>query len=145
MKIRPFETADEAAVVALWEICGLISPKNDPHKDVIRKLAVNPEWFLVGTVEDRVVASCMAGYEGHRGWINYLAVHPYFQRKGHARELLREAEHLLKNAGCPKVNLQIRSSNSAVVLFYESIGYLTDDVVSMGKRLVVDERTEEDS
>lgn len=145
MKIRPYEAHDEAAVVALWEICGLVSPKNDPHRDVIRKLSVNPEWFLVGTVEGRVVGSCMAGYEGHRGWINYLAVHPDFQRNGYARELLAEAERLLKQAGCPKVNLQIRSSNSAVVSFYERIGYIADDVICMGKRLVVDERPEDES
>ena len=145
MKIRTFETSDGEAVVDLWETCGLISPKNDPHKDVIRKLSVNPEWFLVGTVDGRVVASCMAGYEGHRGWINYLAVHPDLQRNGYARVLLNEAERLLKEAGCPKVNLQIRSSNSAVVSFYERIGYLTDDVVCMGKRLIVDAHSEGDS
>ncbi len=145
MKIRCFETSDGASIVDLWETCGLISPKNDPHKDVIRKLSVNPEWFLIGTIDDRVVASCMAGYEGHRGWINYLAVHPDFRRNGYARVLLSEAERLLQEAGCPKVNLQIRSANSAVISFYQRVGYLTDDVVCMGKRLIVDTHAEEKS
>jgi len=77
----------------------------------------------------------MAGYEGHRGWLNYLAVDPSHQRQGHARAIVNEAERLLRKAGCPKINLQIRTSNIAAVEFYRKIGYTLDDVVSMGKRL----------
>jgi hypothetical protein len=65
--VRPFARNDEAEVIALWEACGLVVPQNDPKRDIERKLRVNPDWFLVGEVEGRIVASCMVGYEGHRG------------------------------------------------------------------------------
>jgi ribosomal protein S18 acetylase RimI-like enzyme len=119
----------------LWQECGLVVPHNNPVRDIERKMKVNPEWFLVGEIEDRVVATCMAGYEGHRGWINYLAVQPGLQRNGLGGRIMEHAEVLLKQAGCAKINLQIRSSNYQVVQFYESIGYRQDPVVSMGKRL----------
>ena len=139
MQIRPFHEADEAAVIALWEACGLTRSWNDPRKDVARKLAVQREWFLVGTQADAVIASIMIGYDGHRGWINYLAVAPDQRLHGHARTLMREAERLLAAADCPKINLQIRTSNAAVIEFYRRIGYAQDDVVSFGRRLIADE------
>ena len=80
----------------------------------------------------------MVGYEGHRGWINYLAVHPDFQRQGLATRLMAEAESILSELGCPKINLQIRKSNHSVRSFYESIGFVEDDVLSMGRRLITD-------
>ena len=89
----------------------------------------------MGQFEDKVIATCMAGYEGHRGWINYLAVAPEYRREGFATQIMREAERILWAAGCPKINLQIRTSNAAVIEFYKAIGYDIDDVVSMGKRL----------
>ena len=139
MIVRPFELADEPAVIALWERCGLTRSWNDPREDIRRKLDVRPDLFLVGVLEGRVVASVMAGYEGHRGWINYLAVSPEHQRKGFGRIMMAEAEWRLQEAGCPKINLQVRSSNTAVIEFYGRLGYGVDDVVSMGKRLVHDE------
>lgn len=135
MHIRPFQSADEDAVIALWQACGLVVPQNNPKRDIARKLRVNPEWFLVGELDGKIIAACMAGYEGHRGWINYLAVHPDHQRRGFARELMQHAEALLRAAGCPKINLQVRSSNTAVIAFYESIGFSVDPVISMGRRL----------
>lgn len=135
MNIRSFHAADEAAVITLWESCGLVVPQNNPVADIARKLRVNPEWFLVGEVEGVIVASCMAGYEGHRGWINYLAVHPDQRRQSLARQMMEHAERLLREAGCPKINLQVRRSNAAVIAFYESIGFSVDEVVSLGKRL----------
>ncbi len=137
--LRPFAPADKDAVVALWHACGLVRSWNDPHRDVRRKLAVNPEWFLVATIDDRVVGSVMAGYEGHRGWLNYLAVDPALRGRGLGRALVAEAERLLGAAGCPKVNLQIRTSNSAVIAFYRGLGYAVDDAVSLGKRLERDD------
>ncbi len=139
MHIRAFQLADESAVIALWQSCDLLRPWNDPHKDIQRKLAVNPEWFLVGELDDEIIASVIAGYEGHRGWLNYLAVAPEYQRSGLGRAIITEAESLLRAAGCPKINLQIRSSNQGVIDFYQRLGYLTDDLVSMGKRLEHDE------
>lgn len=139
MQIRPFQIADESALVDLWSQCELIRPVNDPAKDIRRKLAVNPEWFLVGALDDRIIASVMAGYDGHRGWINYLAVHPEYRLRGYGRQIMAEAERLLRAAGCPKINLQVRTNNRAVIAFYERIGYRVDDVVSLGKRLEHDE------
>lgn len=135
MQIRPFQPDDEAAVIALWDRCGLLRPWNDPHKDIRRKLAVQPDLFLVGLLNDEIVASVMAGYEGHRGWINYLAVDPAHRRSGLGRAIMDEAERRLREAGCPKINLQVRSTNAEVIEFYRSLGYAVDDVVSLGKRL----------
>ncbi len=133
--IRPFQSADEAAVIELWKICGLVVPQNDPVADIARKLRVNPELFLVGEVEGQIVGSCMVGYEGHRGWINYLAVHPERRRQGLARKMMEHAEELLRAVGCPKINLQVRTTNAAVIAFYEALGFGVDEVVSLGKRL----------
>ena len=138
MQIRPFEPADEPAVIALWRQCDLVRPWNDPHRDIQRKLAVRPDLFLVGLVEERIVACVMAGYEGHRGWLNYLAVAPEFRRQGLARAIVAEAERLLRAEGCPKINLQVRTTNAAVVEFYQRLGYTVDPVVSLGKRLETD-------
>lgn len=135
MIIRPFQTEDWDGVVDLWLACGLVVPHNNPFRDIERKLLVNPEWFLVGEIAGHVVATAMAGYEGHRGWINYLAVKPELQRQGYGEQIMDAAETLLSEAGCPKINVQIRSTNQKVIEFYESIGFSHDDVVSMGKRL----------
>lgn len=139
MHIRPFQPQDEEAVVSLWRRCDLVRPWNDPHKDIRRKRGVRPDWFLVGVLDGRIVACVMAGYEGHRGWLNYLAVDPDRQRQGLARAIVTEAERLLREAGCPKINLQIRTSNQGVIEFYRRLGYSIDDVVSMGKRLEHDD------
>jgi ribosomal protein S18 acetylase RimI-like enzyme len=139
MLIRAFQLSDEQAVIELWHRCALTRAWNDPRKDIARKLRVNPEMFLVGEIDGRIVATAMAGYDGHRGWINYLAVDPDRQRKGLARSIMQEAERLLRAAGCPKINLQVRSSNSEAIEFYRRIGFAIDDVVSMGKRLESDE------
>lgn len=138
IRIRAYEPEDESSVIQLWLDCGLTVPHNNPLRDIERKLSINPEWFLVGEMNNKILATCMAGYEGHRGWINYLAVSPYHQRQGIARSVMQEAEKLLRNAGCPKINLQIRESNPEVIEFYNSIGYTIDPVVSMGKRLEED-------
>ena len=139
MRIRPYEGSDESTVIALWERCDLLRPWNDPKKDIQRKLRVEPGLFLVGLLGEAVVATVMAGYEGHRGWINYLAVAPEHRRMGLGRALMAEAERLLAAAGCPKVNLQIRESNSSAAEFYRRLGYEVDDVISLGKRLERDD------
>jgi ribosomal protein S18 acetylase RimI-like enzyme len=138
MQIRSYQAFDESAVVALWQACGLTRPWNDPYKDIARKLQVQPELFLVGEVDDQLVATAMAGYDGHRGWVNYLAVAPSHQRRGFAAQLMRHIEGLLTERGCPKLNMQVRTSNSAVVAFYRRLGYAQDEAVSLGKRLIPD-------
>jgi ribosomal protein S18 acetylase RimI-like enzyme len=135
--IRAFTPADEEAVVALWRAAGLTRRWNDPRKDIARKLRVQPEGFLVAVEDDRgqIIGSVMAGYDGHRGWVNYLAVAPGFRRRGVGQALMAEAERILAELGCPKVNLQIRAANGAAVSFYEALGYAPDDVISLGRRL----------
>ena len=139
MQIRPFERADEDAVVVLWEECQLTRRWNDPRKDIARKLAVQPELFLVGVEDGAVVASAMAGYEGHRGWLHYVAVSPRWRRRGHARTLIEHVEALLLARGCPKVQLLVRIANPEAIAFYRRLGYAQDDSVSLGKRLIDDE------
>ena len=138
MNIRPYQLVDRDAVIALWEGCGLVQPQNDPRKDIVRKLRVNPEWFLVAEADGELVGTVMAGYEGHRGWINYLAVAPGARRRGVGRALLAEAEQRLRAAGCPKINLQVRPDNPAAIAFYERIGFAVEGAVSLGKRLELD-------
>jgi ribosomal protein S18 acetylase RimI-like enzyme len=142
LHIRPFIEADEPLVVDLWERCGLARAWNDPRKDIARKLRVQRDLFLVGVDGDwgdRVVATVMAGYEGHRGWINYLAVHPDWRRQGFARALMAAAEDRLRALGCAKINLQIRQQNRDAIAFYRGIGFVEDAVVNMGKRLERDD------
>ncbi len=138
--IRPFALADSEAVIAIWEACQMTVPWNDPHKDIARKMQVNPELFLVAEGADgRIVGTVMGGYEGHRGWINYLAVSPDCQHQGIGRALMDAVEAKLAAMGCAKINLQVRSSNRAVIQFYGHLGYHIDDVISLGKRLVKDQ------
>lgn len=139
MIIRPFQDSDRAAVLKLWLECGLTQPQNDPTKDIQRKLSIQPELFLVGLSEEILVAAVMAGYDGHRGWLNYLAVSPDFQRHGYGKEMVMAAEKRLLQLGCPKINIQIRSSNKEAMAFYRKIGFHADDVISLGKRIITDE------
>jgi ribosomal protein S18 acetylase RimI-like enzyme len=142
LEIRPFRRDDEEAVVALWERCDLTRPWNDPRKDIRRKLEVRPDLFLVGMCAGSLVATVMAGYEGHRGWINYLAVDSERRRSGLGRRMMEAAERLLLAEGCPKINLQVREENDEVVAFYRALGYTQDPVVSLGKRLRSDAASE---
>ena len=139
MNIRPFETKDEEQVISLWKECKLVVPWNNPGKDIQRKLKVNPELFLVGEIEGIIVGSIMGGYEGHRGWVNYPAVSPSYQKKGYGWQLMEAVEEKLKKMGCAKVNLQVRETNLEVIEFYKAIGYDLDHVIGMGKRLESDE------
>jgi len=138
MIIRAFDAADTDAVVQLWTDCGLVRPWNNPHRDIQRKVKEQPELFLVGEADGHVIATGMIGYDGHRGWVNYLAVTPTRQGAGLGRLLMAHAEELLTERGCPKLNLQIRAGNTAVIEFYRSLGYVEDEAISMGKRLIPD-------
>ena len=138
MEIRPFTLTDEAAVVDLWRECDLTRPWNDPHQDIRRKLTTQPELFLVGEIDHVLVASAMAGFDGHRGWVNYLAISPAHRHQGLGRLLMRDIEERLVARGCPKLNVQVRTSNHSVLEFYRRLGYAVDDVTSCGKRLILD-------
>jgi ribosomal protein S18 acetylase RimI-like enzyme len=136
--IRPYRPDDEAGVIALWQACDLTRPWNNPALDIARKLTTQPELFFVIDDGDALVATAMVGYDGHRGWVNYLAVAPSHRRRGLARRLMAAAERALTERGCPKLNLQVRSSNAEVLAFYARLGYARDDVVSLGRRLIPD-------
>ena len=144
--VRPFADEDEDAVVALWHAAGLTRPWNDPHRDVERKKRVQRELFLVaedpssasGQGAGELVGTAMAGYDGHRGWVYYLAVAPGRQGEGLGRLLMSEVESRLLELGCPKVNVQVRSGNDAVTAFYDRLGYTPDGATGLGKRLIPD-------
>ena len=138
VEIRTYRLQDEEDVIILWGECGLIVPWNDPRRDIQRKMEVQPELFLVGCLDGKLIASVMAGYEGHRGWVNYLAVHPDYQRRGIGKNMMEQVEELLLALGCPKINLQVRKTNKDVIDFYKRIGFKDDDVIGMGKRLIKD-------
>jgi ribosomal protein S18 acetylase RimI-like enzyme len=133
--LRPYSGDDERKVIDLWARCGLLRYWNDPAKDIWRKRQVNPEWFIMAELNQKLVGTIMIGYEGHRGWINYLAVDPTVRRKGIGRSLMKRAEEVLQAVGCPKVNLQVRAGNDVAAEFYSSLGYAKDEVISFGKRL----------
>ncbi len=138
-RIRSYRKSDKTSVNKLWQDCGLVVPWNNPLQDIIRKETVQPELFLIGVMDDEIVATAMVGYEGHRGWVNYLSVHPKFQRRGLGQQLIEEAENRLLKLGCPKLQVQIRNTNKEVIKFYKKLGYVQDEVVNLGKRLISDE------
>lgn len=137
--IRPFREADRPGVIELWSRTDLTRPWNDPDRDIDRKLAHDPDGLLVGIVAGRVVSTAMAGYDGHRGWVNYLAVGPDRRGRGYGRAMMDAAIALLADRGCPKVNVQVRRDHDDAIAFYRALGFGTDDVVSLGRRLVDDE------
>jgi ribosomal protein S18 acetylase RimI-like enzyme len=138
LKVRAYQKEDLDELIALWRQCGLVAAQNNPIKDIERKLEVDPDLFLVGVLDGSLVASVMGGYEGHRGWINYLAVSTSVQGRGYGREMMAIIEQKIRSRGCPKINLQVRSSNASVIAFYQALGYIDDKVVGMGKRLESD-------
>jgi len=138
MNIKPYHPDNQQAVINLWQTCDLVVAWNDPVKDIHRKMLVDPELFLIGEISDEIVATVMGGYEGHRGWINYLAVSPRHQRKGLASAMMEQVEILIQIKGCPKINLQVRGTNTQVIDFYQAIGYDVENAVGLGKRLIPD-------
>ncbi|MFF8188594.1 GNAT family acetyltransferase [Microbacterium sp. NPDC016588] len=138
VEIRAFREADEEVVVALWEEAGLTRPWNDARADIRRKLTVQPELFLVAADGDTVVGSVMAGYDGHRGWLYYLASASSHRGRGIGRALVAEAERLLEAMGCPKVQLMVRPDNTGARGFYDALGYVPFETWATGRRLIVD-------
>jgi ribosomal protein S18 acetylase RimI-like enzyme len=138
VEIRPYREDDEAAVAALWrEIFPDAPAHNRPEADIWRKLAVQRELFLVAMVDAELVGTAMAGYDGHRGWLYYLAVHPAHRRQGIGEALMGRVQDDLAAIGCPKLNLQVRAENIGAVAFYRRLGFDIEERVSMGKRLAI--------
>ncbi len=138
MEIRPFAATDTEAVVELWHQVGITRSWNDPYLDIERKMTVQPELFLVGLYEEVLVATAMSGFDGHRGWLYYFAVAPEHQGQGLGRQMLAEVERLLVERGCPKLNVQVRSGNEALIERYRQWGYGGDGATGLGKRLIAD-------
>ena len=136
VEIRPYLESDEAAVAALWRAVFPGAPAwNHPETDIRRKLAVQRELFLVAVLDSQIVGTAMGGYDGHRGWVYYVAVSPGHRRQGIGTALMTNVEERLTHLGCPKLNLQVRASNHEVVSFYERLGYKIEERTSLGKRL----------
>jgi ribosomal protein S18 acetylase RimI-like enzyme len=136
MQIRTYEDSDEAAVISLWqETLFDPAPHNDPQSSLQRKLSLDRDLLLVAAINGLVVGTVMGGYDGHRGWIYSVAVDQTVRRQGVGTALIRRLEAILKERGCLKLNLQVRSRNSGVIPFYESLGFRIEEIVSLGKRL----------
>ena len=136
--VRSFRKSDQKNVIQLWKECGLVVPWNDPQRDIERKLAIQAELFLVGLINDEIITTAMAGYDGDRGWVYYLAVKPQYQQKEIGRQIMKEVEIRLLELGCPKLNIMVRTTNLDVINFYKAIGYKVDAITNMGKRLEPD-------
>ena len=135
---RVMEDRDIGSVVKLWETCGLTRPWNDLEKDIAFARGKETSEILVGTFKDEVISTVMVGHDGHRGSFYYVAVAPAHQRKGIGRATIRAGENWLKEHGVWKVNLLVRQENAEVQAFYERLGYQTNQVFSMGQRLLTD-------
>jgi ribosomal protein S18 acetylase RimI-like enzyme len=134
--IRSLVAADQASLVCLWkDVFADDPPWNEPSEMIKRKLTVQPELLLVAVVGSKLVGAVMGGFDGVRGWIHHLAVHPEYRRQGIARLLIQAAESGLVKLGCPKVNLQVRATNTSVIAFYQALGYDLEERASLGKRL----------
>lgn len=135
MTIDPIGDADVEAVVALWDRCGLLRPWNDPRRDVALARGAAGADVLVGRENGRIVAAAMVGFDGHRGWIYYLAVDPEAQGGGFGRAMTAACEAFLRARGAPKMMAMVRSTNAAVLGFYEKLGFDDQETVVMGKWL----------
>lgn len=135
--ITPYcDASHRQQVIELWQtVFGYEDAHNAPELSIDRKLAVADGLFFVALVDDVVAGTVMAGYDGHRGWLYSVAVHPSQRQQGLGAALIRFAEDALAARGCLKVNLQIRGGNERVAAFYESLGFVVEDRVSMGKKL----------
>ena len=135
--VRPYDDAtDREQVVALWRtVFGYETAHNDPALAIEKKLDAGDRLFFVADASGELVGTAMAGYDGHRGWLYAVAVHPEARRSGIGSRLVRHAERALEELGCMKINLQLLATNAATVDFYESIGYVVEPRISMGKVL----------
>jgi ribosomal protein S18 acetylase RimI-like enzyme len=124
------------AVMALWDtVFGYETAHNSPTLAIDKKLAVNDGLFFVALAGNEVIGTVFTGYDGHRGWLYSIAVHPASRRRSLGARLVHHAEDALTERGCMKINLQIVSTNESVKTFYELLGYSTEPRISMGKKI----------
>ena len=135
LAIAPIKDADVAAVIALWQACGLTRPWNDPAADIALARRGPNSVVLVGRDDSIIVATAMVGHDGHRGWVYYVTTAPNHRGKGHGRAIMNAAEDWLRQAGIPKLQLMVRRENAAAGAFYESIGYGEQQLLIFSKWL----------
>jgi ribosomal protein S18 acetylase RimI-like enzyme len=123
LAIAPIADADIGAVIALWQACGLTRPWNDPASDIALARRGPNSTVLIGRDGDAIVATAMVGYDGHRGWVYYVATDPERRKQGYGHTIMNAAEDWLRAAGIEKLQLMVRPDNTKVQAFYESIGY----------------------
>jgi ribosomal protein S18 acetylase RimI-like enzyme len=136
--IRSATVEDEAAVVSLWQACGLTTAQNDPVQDFRFALGKPSSDILLagpGDIAGDISGAIMVGHDGHRGWLYYVAVAPAQRRQGIGRRLAEAAEAWLKERGVPKAHLMVRETNHQVAAFYERIGYEPMPRINMQKWL----------
>lgn len=129
------EDEDVEAVAALWRSCGLTRAWNDPYKDIAFARASETSAILVSEAEGHIAASVMAGHDGHRGVLYYVAVEPALQGKGFGKQAVRAAEAWLRQRGVWKINLLVRAENAQIRGFYEKLGYEVSPVMCMARRI----------
>ncbi|MGC5167778.1 GNAT family acetyltransferase [Luteimicrobium sp. DT211] len=145
--LRVVEATDDdaAPLVALWTACGLTRPWNDPERDIADARSTPTSTVLVGHVDGAagaagagiLVSGAVVGYDGHRGWLYYVAVDPAWQGRGFGRETVVAAEAWLAAQGAPKVQLMVRRTNADAVGFYQALGYTDQETIVLGRRFPV--------
>lgn len=133
MQFGDVEDGEVEAVIDLWDRCGLLRPWNDPRRDIALARANPTSRVLVGRLDGRVAAGAMLGFDGHRGWVYYVAVDPALRGRGFGRMLVEAAEAWFRELGAPKMQLMVRRANAEVVGFYEALGFSDQDTVTLGK------------
>lgn len=136
LEIRTTSRQDIDEIIDLWAQCDLIRPWNNPAQDIEIALKNPSSDILVGLRSDKIVATVMCGFDGHRGWIYYVAVHPDFRGNGYGKTITSAAEDWLRNVGAPKVELMIRDTNHKVRDFYERADYEVEPRIVMAKWLI---------
>ena len=135
LAIAPIEDADVAAVIALWQACGLTRPWNDPAADIALARRGPNSTILIGRADNTIVATVMVGHDGHRGWVYYVATDPDRRAKGFGLAIMDAAEDWLRAAGIAKLQLLVRRENAKAGAFYQSIGYAETQTIVFAKWL----------
>jgi len=135
LAVTPIADGDIPAVIALWQACGLTRPWNDPASDIALARRGPNSTVLIGRDSSAIVATAMVGYDGHRGWVYYVATDPERRGRGYGRAIMHAAEDWLRAAGIEKMQLMVRPDNTKVQAFYESIGYDEQERVIFAKWL----------
>jgi ribosomal protein S18 acetylase RimI-like enzyme len=136
VRIDPATTADRDAAIALWIAAGLTRPWNDPGADFDLAMSNPTSTVLLARLGEALAGSVMVGFDGHRGWVYYLATDPKHLKQGIARDLMKAAEAWLIELGCSRIRLMVRTDNTAASGFYDAIGYDRQDVVTLGRTLI---------